>query len=248
MRRREFITLLGTAAAWPLAVRAQQPAVKRVGVLMGSANNPLTQSWTRAFQQELERLGWVEGRNIVIEYRWAEERSEPLDALAAQLVRLKVDIIVTEGTQVTATVKQATSVIPIVFWATADPVGTGLVHSLARPDGNVTGLSGQSSDLAGKRVELLREIVPSLERFLPTGCTQAPTVAGFQAAKAKFRHRSRKIIAAGFGELEKRDGHDDACSVATDVLGSSVAAAVSKEPRHWVHRTDFQAVAEHIAG
>jgi putative ABC transport system substrate-binding protein len=167
MQRRDFITLLGgAAAAWPLAARAQQPdRVRRIGALMAVANNALGQARARAFQQQLERLGWTEGRNIVVDFRWSEGRSEPLAAAAAELVRLKVDVIVTGGTPPAAAAKEATSLIPIVFTGSGDPVATGLVPSLEHPGGNVTGLSSQNRDLAGKRVELLRQIVPGLSRL-----------------------------------------------------------------------------------
>ena len=143
MRRREFVTLLGgAAAAWPLAARAQQPAMPVIGFL--GANRPSAQSqWTAAFVQRLRELGWIEGRSIAIEYRWAEGPSERYAEIAAEFVRLKVDVIVTYATPAVIAAKQATSVIPIVFAAAADPVSTGLVASLARPGGNVTGLSIQ---------------------------------------------------------------------------------------------------------
>jgi putative ABC transport system substrate-binding protein len=164
VRRRDFITLLGGAAVWPLAARAQQ-AVSRmpvIGVLMGVANNALGQARTKAFQQELDQLGWTDGRNVLIQYRWAEGRAERYADIAAEFTRLNVDVIVAEATPATLAAKQTTSVIPIVFVGAGDPVGTGLVASLARPGGNVTGISNQTRDLAGKRVELLREIVPGL--------------------------------------------------------------------------------------
>jgi ABC-type uncharacterized transport system substrate-binding protein len=165
VKRRNFITLLGSAAAWPLAARAQQPAkVHRIGFL--GANTPSVQSqWTAAFVQRLRELGWIEGRNVAIEYRWAEARFERSPEIIAEFVRLKVDVIVTHGTANVAAAKETTSVIPIVFAAVADPVGNNLVAGLARPGGNVTGLSAQIPDLAGKRLELLREIVPSLRRL-----------------------------------------------------------------------------------
>jgi putative ABC transport system substrate-binding protein len=161
--RRDFITLLGGAAAWPLAARAQQPAqMKRVGMLMGFTKDALGQISAKAFQQELERLGWTEGRSVAMEYRWAEGRTERYADIAAEFIRLKMDVIVTTATPSTVAAKQATSTIPIVFIGSGDPVATGLVASLARPGGNVTGLSNQNRDVAGKRVELLREIVPGL--------------------------------------------------------------------------------------
>src|SRR5262245_27362788 len=163
LKRREFISLLGGAAAWPLAARAQQPArLPTVGFLGGTSPSVVSQS-VAAFVQRLRELGWVEGRNVAIEYRWAEGRSERFAEIAAEFVRLKVDVIVTVGSAV-LDAKRATSVIPIVFAVASNPVGGGLVASLARPGGNVTGLSVQNSDLAGKRVELLREVVPGLRR------------------------------------------------------------------------------------
>jgi putative tryptophan/tyrosine transport system substrate-binding protein len=165
MKRRDFITLLGSAAAtWPIAARAQQPRMPVIGFL--GANAPATQSqWTDAFVRRLRELGWIEGRNIVIEYRWAQGRFERSPELAAELVRLKVDVIVTHANANVVAAKQATSVIPIVFAAMGDPLGDNLVASLARPGGNVTGLSNQAPELASKRVELLREVVPDLRRL-----------------------------------------------------------------------------------
>jgi putative ABC transport system substrate-binding protein len=165
MRRRQFITLLGGAAAWPLAARAQQAGKLPTVGYMG-ATTPSSQSqWTAAFIQRLRELGWIEGRTIAVEYRWTEGRTERAAEIAAEFVQRKVDVIVTSGTGLVLAAKQATSVIPIVFAATGDPVGTGLVTSLARPGGNVTGLSNQVPDLVGKRLELLREVVPSLGRM-----------------------------------------------------------------------------------
>src|SRR5215467_5987992 len=166
MKRREFITLLGGgAAAWPFAASAQQPGkLPTIGFL--GANTPAVQSrWTDAFVQRLGELGWIEGRNVAIEYRWAETRFDRSPDIIAEFVRLKVDVIVTHGTANVAAAKQGTSVIPIVFAALADPVGNNFVASLARPGGNLTGLSNQFTDVAGKRVELLHEVVPSLRRL-----------------------------------------------------------------------------------
>ena len=166
MRRREFITLLGgAAAAWPLAARAQQPAKLPTIGFLGASTPSAESQWVAAFVQRLRELGWIEGRTVAIEYRWAEGRSERFAEIAAEFVRLKVDVIVTSGTAASLAAKQATSVIPIVFAVAGDPVGTGLVASLARPGGNVTGLSNQATDLAGKRLELLREVVPGLRRL-----------------------------------------------------------------------------------
>ena len=135
-----------------------------IGFLGANAASAQTQ-WTAAFVQRLRELGWIEGRTVSIEYRWAEGRSERYTEIAAEFVRLKVDVIVTAGNEAAIAAKQATSVIPIVFAVAGDPVGTGLVASLARPGGNVTGLSLQFTDLAGKRLELLREVIPGLRRL-----------------------------------------------------------------------------------
>jgi putative ABC transport system substrate-binding protein len=169
VKRREFITLLGGAPAmWPLAARAQ-PSGKLpvIGFLVAGTPSSHGQLVV-GFQQRLRELGWIEGRNIILEVRWAEGRSERYTEIAAEFVRLKVDVIVTAGGAVLAA-KQATSVIPIVFAAAADPVGAGLVASLARPGGNVTGLSIQNTDSIGKRLELLREVVAGLRRFAVLG-------------------------------------------------------------------------------
>jgi len=164
LRRREFITLLGgAAAAWPLEARAQQVGkLPTIGFLGADAS--AFSPWTAAFVAHLRELGWIENRNVAIEYRWSEGRTERYAEIAAEFVRLKVDVIVTVGSAV-PTVKQATAVIPIVFAVAIDPVGSGLVASLAKPGGNVTGLSLQAANLAGKRIELLREVVPQLRRL-----------------------------------------------------------------------------------
>jgi putative ABC transport system substrate-binding protein len=160
MRRREFITLLGGAGTWPLAARAQQPGRSPTIGFVGTT----PAAWSKevsAFAQRLREHGWIEGRTVAIEYRWAEGREERNAEFAAKFVRRKVDVIVSAGSAVPA-LKQAASVIPIVFAVASDPVGSGLVASLARPGGNVTGLSVQAPDLAGKRIELLRELLPDL--------------------------------------------------------------------------------------
>jgi ABC-type uncharacterized transport system substrate-binding protein len=165
MRRREFITLVGGATvAWPFAACAQRPGkLPTIGVL--STGTALIWSpWTAAFVQRLRELGWTEGRTVAIVYRYGEGRRERFAEISAEFVLLKVDVIVTAGSAVPAA-KQATSSIPIVFAAANDPVGSGMVASLSRPGGNVTGLSVQATDLAGKRLELLREVVPGFHRL-----------------------------------------------------------------------------------
>jgi ABC-type uncharacterized transport system substrate-binding protein len=162
-KRREFITLLGSAAAWPIAARAADDRLLPTIGFLGS--DPASFSpWTAAFVAHLRELGWVENRNIAIEYRWSEGRTERYAEIAAEFVRLKVDVIVTVGSAV-PTVVQATTAIPIVFAVAIDPVGSGLVASLAKPGGNVTGLSLQAAHLAGKRIEIMREVIPRLRRM-----------------------------------------------------------------------------------
>src|SRR5438094_214797 len=155
MKRRDFITLLGgAAAAWPLAARAQQAGKLPTIAFLGANTRSAESERIAAFVQRLRELGWIEGRTITIEYRWADGREERFPELAAELVRLKVDVIVTAGAAAVISAKRVTSVTPIVFAVAADPVGSGMVPSLARPGGNATGLSLQSTDLVGKRLEL----------------------------------------------------------------------------------------------
>ncbi len=162
MKRREFITLLGGAAAWPVGARAQPAKLPTVGLLVPGTPASFGQR-VAACTQRLRELGWIEGRTVAIEYRWAE--AQRFDEIVNEFVRLKVDVIFTGGTPPAIAAQEATSNIPIVFVAAGDPVGTGLVASLARPGGNITGLSNQTGDLAGKRLGLLREVAPDLRRL-----------------------------------------------------------------------------------
>ena len=227
MKRREFMTLLGGAAAtWPLAARAQQPAQLPTIGFLGASTPAIMGQWVAAFVQRLRELGWIEGRTIAIEYRWAEGRSARANEIAAEFVRLKVDVIVTHSAELVVAAKQATSVIPIVFGLAADPVGSGLVASLARPGGNVTGLSVQGTDLAGKRFELLREIVPGL-RWLAVianagasgavlemrEAQAAARALGLEVATPEIR-RAEDIVPA----FEALNGHAQALYVASDPL------------------------------
>ena len=163
MRRRDFITLVGGAAAWPLAARAQQPAMPVIGFL-GASTRSSWAAWTAAFVQGLHELGWIEGHTVKIEYRWAEGQTEKYAEIATEFARLKVNVILTVGTAVLAA-QQAAPNIPIVFAASIEPVASGMVASLAHPGGNATGFSVQSVDLAGKRVEILRELLPDLRQL-----------------------------------------------------------------------------------
>jgi putative tryptophan/tyrosine transport system substrate-binding protein len=188
MRRREFITFIGGAAVvWPLVVRAQQGTKLPTIGYLGSARLATESERIAAFVQRLHDLGWIEGRTTVIDYRWAEGRTERYAEIAAEFVRLKVDVIVTVGGAVAAA-KQATATIPIVFAYAGDPVGSGMVASLAKPGGNVTGLSVQSTDLAGKRLEILREIFPDVRRLAIIGNVEyAATVLEMGEAQVAAR-------------------------------------------------------------
>jgi putative ABC transport system substrate-binding protein len=164
MRRRDFITVLGSAAAWPLAADAQQTGrLARIGFLGSNSEAGLAKR-VEGFRLGLRDLGYVEGTNIIIEYRWADEQYERLPQLAAELVGLNVDVIVTQGTPGTLAAKRATTKIPIIMAISGDPVGTGLVASLARPGGNITGQSFFAPELGAKRIELLKEMMPQLTR------------------------------------------------------------------------------------
>ena len=166
MRRRQFLAVLsGAAASVPIAARAQQPAkLPTIGFLVPGTPESHGK-WVAAFAQRLSELSWIEGCTVAIEYRWAEGRNERMAEIAAEFVRLKVDVIVTSGDGAIAS-KQATSVIPIVFAAYGDPVAFGIVTSLARPGGNVTGLTVQpTAEIAGKRLDLLREVIPGFRRL-----------------------------------------------------------------------------------
>jgi ABC-type uncharacterized transport system substrate-binding protein len=214
VNRRSFITLLGGTVAWPLAARAQQPKAATIG-LLGTGSAAAQSQWTAAFVQRMRELGWVEGRNLAIEYRWAEGRTERLSELASELARLKVDVIVSHNTPGPLAAKQVTSTIPIVFATAGDPVGTGIVASLTRPGSNVTGLSSQTPDVAGKRVELMREMVPGLHRLAVLADTDNPFVkldvsqlrqagAGLGIEVATFELRRGEDIDPAFQALKGR--------------------------------------------
>jgi putative tryptophan/tyrosine transport system substrate-binding protein len=237
MRRREFVALFGTAAAtpsllWPLAARAQQKA-PTIGFL-GPASASAMSAWTAAFVQRLRELGWIEGRSIAIEYRWADGRADRLSEIAAEFVRLKVDVIVTTGTAVPL-LKQATSTIPIVFTIANDPIGSGLVTSLSRPGGNATGLSQLAADLGGKRLELLREVIPGLRRLATLGnganavtasemtqVWEAARTLGLEVVNSEIR-RAEEIAPT----IEALKGRADAIYVQTDPLMNTNRARIS---------------------
>jgi len=224
MRRREFITLLGAATAfWPFVARAQQATKLRTIGFLGPNTAALDGPRVSALVQRLHELGWIEGRTIAIEYRWAEGRNEHLAEIADEFVRLKVDVIVTSATPTTVAVKKATSSIPVVFASVGDPIGAGLVASLARPGANVTGLSLQMSDTAGKRLGIMREVVPGLHHvaIMANGdnasavlemreAQSAAGALGLDAIKSEIR-RPEDIAPA----VEALKGHATQCTFAT---------------------------------
>src|SRR4051812_47557862 len=212
MRRREFIVLAGGAAVWPAAVRAQQPAGMPTIGFMGAGTQFGWSRWTAAFVQRMAELGWVEGRTVAIDYRWAEGSSSRYEEIATEFARLKVSAIVTVGGDAA---KQATSSIPIVAALSGDPVAQGLAASMARPGGNFTGMSIQSTDLGGKRFELLREVVPGIRRLAIleyvgfTGAVleirevqTAATTFGVETIKLPIR--TADDIAPAFDSISKR--------------------------------------------
>jgi ABC-type uncharacterized transport system substrate-binding protein len=256
LRRRDFITLIGGAsAAWPLALRAQQqPArVPVIGVLAGgtpSSHGHLV----AALLQRLREVGWIEGRTAAIEVRWAEGRVERFSEIAAEFARLKVDVIVTSGLAVPA-VRQAASTIPIVFAGASEPLAIGLVASLAKPGGNITGLSLQQTDYAGKRFELFREVLPELRRLAILGTVSAPgamlemsevqaaaRALGIEVLTAEIRRA--KDIAPAFKTIA---GRADALYVCPDALVTTnsirinILAAGARLPTSYIFREDVAA-------
>jgi putative ABC transport system substrate-binding protein len=214
MRRREFIALVGAmAASSSLAARDRPPTIG----FLGAGTLSTSKDRTDAFLQRLRELGWVEGRNIVIEYRWAEGRNERYAGIVAEFIRLNVDVIVTGGAGAVMAAKRLTSTIPIVFGVASDPVGSGLVASLARPGGNVTGMSIEGPDLAAKRLELLRQVAPRLSRI---AIVSNPDSSGATLEQREVRAAAprlgidvlplpiRKVedIAPGFAALGERFG------------------------------------------
>jgi putative ABC transport system substrate-binding protein len=191
--RREFIATIGAVVAWPLAARAQQAErMRRIGVLMAYAeSDPAAQAWVAAFREELLKLGWVEGRNIRIDTRWATADVELIQRFAKELVALQPELVVSTSTPSTASLLQQTHTIPIIFTNVSDPVGSGFVASLPRPGGNATGFSTIEGSLGGKWLELLMEIVPRVARvallFNPATATYAEYYLNpFKAAAASF--------------------------------------------------------------
>jgi putative ABC transport system substrate-binding protein len=230
LKRREFVALLGCSAAvtplaWHVSAHAQPKQSAVIGFL-GANTAAVQRQYTAALIQRLRELGWIEGRNLTIEYRWAEGRYDRSPALVAELVQRKVDVIVTHAPPNVVAAKRVTSEIPIVFAAVGDPVGVGIVASLARPGGNVTGLSLQSADLAGKRLELLREVLPGLRRVAVLGnasssnnvmergeIQKAAATYGLEILMPDIR-TAEELASA----IEAARGHADALFVQTDPL------------------------------
>ena len=205
MQRREFIAFLGVATAWPLAASAQ-PKIVRIG-FMGNSTAALEANLVDAFREGLHELGYEEGRNIVIEYRWADGKYDQFPTLVAELIAAKVDVIVTAGTPAALAVKKATTTVPLVMVAVGDPVGTGLVPSLARPGGNLTGLSSVAPDLEGKRLQLLREIVPALSHVAMFVNSLNPFhVSSMQQARAAAQAMGIKLQ---IHDIQKSEDLDD---------------------------------------
>jgi len=251
-RRKLLATLLGgAAAAWPLAARAQQPGKLPTIGFLGAA--PAIESQrVAAFGQRLRELGWIEGRTVAIEYRWAEGRNERYAENAADLVRLKVDVIVTSTTPTSLAAKQATAVIPIVFAAANDPVGTGLVATLARPGGNVTGLANQISDASGKKLEFLREVVPGLRRLAIMANADNPgSMLDMGEAQATARRLGLEItpseIRRAAPAFEALKGRADALYLCPDALlntnriGINILAVGARLPTMHGHREYVEA-------
>jgi len=256
MRRRNFIALLGGAAAtWPLAARAQQAGrLPTIGYL-GSGALATDSQRMAAFVQRLRELGWIEGRTVVIDYRWAEGRSERVADIAAEFVQDKVDLIFATGTEAALAAKKATALIPIVFPVAGDPLGSGMVASLARPGGNVTGLSNLAADLAAKRLEILRDVFPGLNRLAIMANVSSPgsvlEMDEFQEAARALRlevipleiRRTEDIAPA----IESLKGRVEALYVVGDPLANlnrvriNTFALVARLPTIYVQREYVEA-------
>jgi len=256
LKRRGFLALIGgAAAAWPLAVRAQQPAkVPRIGFLFYGSPDPAPE--LDSFRQGLRELGYVEGQSIVIEYRFARGRVEQLPALAVELVALKPDVIVTPGTPASVAAKQATTTIPIVFAGVADAVGAGLIANFARPGGNITGLTSISAELGGKRLELLKGVVPNAARvavlYNPADQSNVLILKELQEAAPALGLTLQPLAVRTSGEFESAfaamtqarvDAFFGAAGILTFEHRSAIVdlAIKSRIPAMWGHRQFVEA-------
>jgi ABC-type uncharacterized transport system substrate-binding protein len=240
IRRREFIVLLGggATAAWPLGARAQQPAkLPTIGFFSAGSATAMS-NWVAALVQRLHELGWTEGRTVAIEYRYAHGDNERLVEIATEFVRRKVDVIVTHSTAPVIAAKQATAVIPIVFATAADPLGNGLVANLARPGGNVTGMSSQSNDSAAKRLELLRELIPGLRRLAIMVNADAPA-AMLEVADVEATARALGLEVV----VSKIRRAEDIAPVFAALKGRADALLVPPEPLVFINRIRINIVA-----
>jgi putative ABC transport system substrate-binding protein len=238
VRRREFISLLGGAAAtWPLGARAQQRGkVATIGFL-GPATPSVAGKLVAAFVNRLRDLGWVEGRNLTIEYRWAEGQNDRYAEIASEFVALNVDLIVTWGSAPVLAAKQATGVIPIVFAAQMDPISVGVVRSLSRPGGNITGLSLQQTDTTGKRLELLREVVTNLRRLAIMGNVGTPGVVLEMAEMA----RTARALGVDITTLEVRSAENIVPAIES-IKGRADALYIATDPLVLSNRTQITAL------
>jgi putative ABC transport system substrate-binding protein len=235
MRRRNFIAFLGgAAAAWPLAARAQQPAqVRRIGVLMPFAeDHPVGQARVAAFVQGLRQLGWTDGHNVRIDYRWSAGDSDNIRKFASELIALGPDVVMAFTSAAVTALRQATSTVPIVFAVVADPVGAGYVESLARPGGNVTGFAAQEYAVGGKWMELLKEIVPRL--------TRVAVLRDSAIAAGPGQFGALQAVAPSFGvELRPIDLHDPSGiehGIAAFAKGPNNGLIVTGSPSATLHR------------
>jgi putative tryptophan/tyrosine transport system substrate-binding protein len=242
MRRREFVTLLGGAAAWPLAARAQQPdRVRRIGALMGYAQSDSeAQANIAGFRDGLQKLGWTEARSVHIEYRWAAGDAELMQRFAKELVALQPDLILSHTTSTTAALRQETSTIPIIFANVSDPVGSGFVVNLSRPGGNVTGFATAEGSLGGKWVELLKEITPRVASvamlFDPASATYAEYYLNpFKAAASIFGVEAIAAPVNNTSELES--------VVAARAREPNGGLIVMPEPFTIAHRSEITSLA-----
>src|SRR5262245_20957501 len=235
MRRRKFITLLGgAAAAWPVTARGQQPARKpRIGVLLNiTADDPQSQARLAAFAQGLQQLGWTIGQNVLVEYRWGSGNAETMRKHAAELVALAPDVILAHSSAALAPLLQITRTVPIVFTVVADPVGAGYVEGLARPGGNATGFTNFEYGIAGKWLELLKEIAPAVTRVAvlrETAIAAGPAQFGaLQGSAPSLGVELRPVDVRDAGEIER--------AISTFAQGSNSGLIVTGSPAAVVHR------------
>ena len=241
MRRREFITLIGSAAAWPLTARAQQvERVRHIGALMNAAeNDPEQQARLAAFRQGLQQLGWTEGHNVRIDYRFAAGKRENHSKYAAELVALAPDVILTSGSASMPPLLQATRSVPIVFALVADPVGAGFVDSLARPGGNVTGFTALEYSFGGKWLELLKEIAPSVTRVaVIRDAADAAGIGLFSAVQS-----ATSSVGLELSPVNVRDAGEMDRAIGAFARGSNGGLILTASSLAFVHRDTIVALA-----